>query len=90
MARRCITSLRAGRVDSVWSPAPAGGGEDNARRRFIGGGPGRVSIEPPPNDCTASVLHTASCVEAASRPRAADGQCGTLIESSREKRSRKR
>ena len=73
MARRCITSLRAGRVDSVWSPAPAGGEGDNARRRFIGGGPGRVSIEN-----GASVLHTASSVEPASRPSAADGPCGSL------------
>ena len=31
-------------VDSVWTPAPAGGGGETTRRRFTGGGPGRVSI----------------------------------------------
>ena len=87
MAWRCVTSLLAGlSVEPRRRPAwPAGGGGgDNARRRFIGPGP-------PTTFMFTSVLHAlANSAPSSSRPRAADGQCGSLRTKALVRSSRKR
>ena len=71
MAWRCVASLLAGPEDSVWSPAEG----ETTRRRLISGGPG------PRRFVTA--YHSLVCYKplarpSSSRPRAADGLCGSL------------
>ena len=73
MAWRCVASLLAGPEDSVWSPAEG----ETTRRRLISGGPG------PRRFVTAYLHHSLVCYKplprpSSSRPRAADGLCGSL------------
>ena len=80
------------RRTQVWSPGPPAGRLTRVDR-FIGGGPGPVFKQ---NRSISRIIDSLVCYRplarpSSSRPRAADGQCGSLtIESTREKRSRRR